>query len=261
VRREQPPDNPEIRGEMHRIAGKRRFGYRRAGILLERKGMIMNEKKLCRIYREDGLSVRRRRGRKRACGSRTPMPVPLQPNRRWSPDFLSDRFRACRKFRIPAVNGDCCRENLALIADTSISGARVARDLDALVRICGKPGCIVSDDGTEFTGKAILKWANDNKVGWHCIDPRKPQQNGSIGGFNGSLRDECLNGEIFDSLADARRKLALWRCDCTNVRPHSSPGNQTPAEARRAPAQSEGSAPGALATPGTDHCQPQGLSS
>ncbi|MBZ4024151.1 IS3 family transposase [Rhodobacter sp. TJ_12] len=261
VRRKRPPDNPEIREAMHEIVEKRRrFGYRRVGILLERKGMIMNEKKLYRIYREEGLSVRRRRGRKRARGSRTPMPVPLRPNQRWSLDFLSDTFGACRKFRILAVNDDCCRENLALIADTSISGARVARELDALVRIYGKPACIVSDNGTEFTSKAILKWANVNKVEWHYIDPGKPQQNGFIESFNGSLRDECLNEEIFDSLADARRTLALWRYDYNHVRPHSSLGNQTPAEARRALEQSEGSALGALAQPEPDHYQPQGLS-
>ncbi|WP_156894287.1 IS3 family transposase [Rhodobacter xanthinilyticus] len=262
VRRDRPPDNPEIREAMHKIAEKRRrFGYRRVGILLERKGMIMNEKKLYRIYREEGLSVRRRRGRKRARGSRTPMPVPLRPNQWWSLDFLSDTFGACRKFRILAVNDDRCRENLALIADTSISGARVARELDALVRIYGKPACIVSDNGTEFTSKAILKWANENGVEWHYIDPGKPQQNGFIESFNGSLRDECLNEEIFDSLADARRKLALWRYDYNNVRPHSSLANKTPAEARRALEQSEGSAPGALATPETNQYHPQGLSS
>ena len=152
--------------------------------------MVMNEKKLYRIYREEGLSVRRRRGRKRAQGSRRPMPVPLRPNQRWSPDFLPDTFEACRRFRIPAVNDDCCRENPALIADTSISGARVARELDVLVRIYGKPTCIVSDNGTKLISKAILKWANDNGVEWHYIDPGKPQQNGCIESFNGSLRDE-----------------------------------------------------------------------
>ena len=165
-----PPDNPKTRLEMHQIAEmRRRFGYplagnglhanrerRRIGVLLERVGMVMNEKKLYRIYREEGLSVRRRRGRKRARGSRTPMPVP--PNQRWSLDFLSDTFGACRKFArhcsrtngaqwlALAVNDDCCRENLDLVADTSISGARVARELDALVRIYGKPACIVSDN-------------------------------------------------------------------------------------------------------------------
>jgi putative transposase len=123
VRRERPPDTPEIREEMHKIAEKRpRFGYPRAGIMLERKGMIMNEKKLCRIYREEGLSVCRRRGRKRARGSRTPMPVPSRPNQRWSLDFLSDRFGACRRFRILTVNDDCCPENPALIADTKHLG-------------------------------------------------------------------------------------------------------------------------------------------
>ncbi len=95
---------------------------------------------------------------------------------------------------------------------------------------------------------------------WHYIDPGKPQQNGFIESFNGCLRDECLNDEIFDSLADARRKLALWRYDYNNVRPHSSLGNKTPSDARRALEQSEGSAPGALAQPETDPYQPQGLS-
>ena len=261
VRRERPPDSPDIRKAMNDIASsRRRFGYRRIGILLERKGMIMNAKKLYRIYREEGLSVRRRRGRKRARGSRTPMPTALRPNQRWSMDFVSDTFGASRKFRILAVNDDCCRENLCLIADTSLSGARVARELDALVRLYGKPESIVSDNGTEFTSAAILKWAQKNDVQWHYIDPGKPQQNGYIESFNGSLRDECLNEEIFDSLDDARRKLGLWRYDYNNVRPHSSLGNKTPAEARRALEQFEGSAPGALAQAENDNYQPQGLS-
>ncbi len=117
VRRERPPDCPEVRKEMQEIAGKRRrFGYRRIGVLLERKGMIMNHKKLYRLYREEGLSVKRRRGRKRARGTRTPMPEAARPNARWSLDFLSDSFGASRKFRILAVIDDCCRENLCLMA-------------------------------------------------------------------------------------------------------------------------------------------------
>ena len=191
VRRERSPDNPDIRREMGKIAEKRRrFGYRRIGILLERKGITMNHKKLYRLYREEGLSVRRRRGRKRARGSRSPQA--LRPNQRWSMDFVSDAFGASRRFRILAVNDDCCRENLGLIADTSISGARVARELDAMVRLYGKPDSIVSDNGTEFTSKAVLKWAKDHDVEWHYIDPGKPQQNAFIESFNGSLRDECL---------------------------------------------------------------------
>ncbi len=233
---------------MKAIANKRlRFGYRRIGVMLERKGMIMNHKKLYRLYTEEKPGVRRRRGRKRARGSRTPMLAALRPGERWSLDFLSDTFGVSRKFRILAVNDDCCRENLCLMADTSISGAGVARELDALVRIYGKPACIVSDNGTEFTSRAILKWANESDVEWHYIDPGKPQQNGFIESFNGSLRDELLNEEWFDSLDDDRRKLSLWRYDYNNVRPHSSLENQTPAKARRALEQFEGSAHDALA--------------
>ncbi len=251
VRRERPPDCAEIRKERQEIAAKRRrFGYRRIGVLLERKGMTMNHKKLYRIYREEGLSVKRRRGRKRARGTRVPMPVAAYPNARWSLDFVSDSFGASRKFRILAVIDDCTRECLCLVADTSLSGARVARELSALIRLYGKPGCIVSDNGTEFTSRAILKWADENTVPWHYIDPGKPQQNAFIESFNGSLRDELLNEEIFDSLNDARRKLALWRYDYNTVRPHSSLGNHTPQQARRALAQFEGSPPGALAPGG-----------
>ena len=194
--------------------------------------MTMNHKKLYRLYTEEKLGVRRRRGRKCARGSRTPMPEALRLGERWSLDFLSDTFGASRRFRILAVNDDCCRENLGLIADTSISGARVAREPEALVRLYGKPKSIVSDNGTEFTSRAILKWANDNSVDWHYIDPGKPQQNAFIESFNGSLRDECLNEEMFDNLDDARRKLALWRYDYNNVRPHASLGSEPlPADA------------------------------
>jgi putative transposase len=253
VRRDRPPDHDDIRAAMREIASKRRrFGYRRIGVMLERKGMKMNAKKLHRLYREEGLSVRRRRGRKRARGTRTPMPAAARPNMRWSMDFLSDTFGASRRFRILAVNNDCCRENLCLVADTSISGARVARELDALVRLYGKPAAIVSDNGTEFTSRAILKWADENDVAWHYIDPGKPQQNGFPKSFNGSLRDDCLNEELFDSLHDARRKLARWRYDYNHVRPHSALGNLPPAQARRALELVEGSAPGALAPQQSD---------
>lgn len=122
----------------------------------------------------------------------------------------------------------------------------MARELDTLVRLHGKPACIVSDNGTEFTSRAILEWAGKNRVEWHYIDPGKPQQNGFIESFNGSLRDELLNEELFDSLADARRKLAIWRYDYNNVRPHSSLGNRTPAQARRAFVQDETIMPDAL---------------
>jgi putative transposase len=132
--------------------------------------------------------------------------------------------------------------------------------LSALILICDKPDCIVSDNGAEFASTAILEWAGDTGAAWRCIAPGEPRQNGSIESFNGSLLDECLNEEIFDSLTDARQTLALWRYDYNNIRPHSSLGNQAPAQARRALAQFEGAAPGALALPETDEYQTSRLS-
>ena len=235
VRRERARDCPEVRARMREIAAeRRRFGYRRIGLMLEREGIVMNHKKLRRLYREEGLAVRRRRGRKRATGTRKPMPMPAAPGERWPLDFLADVFGPGRRFRILAVIDDHTRECLALVADTSISGERVGRELDAVVRLHGKPGTIVSDNGTELTSRAILRWQGEAEVAWHYIAPGKPQQNAFVESFNGRLRDECLNEEVFDSLAHARRVLARWRHDYNHARPHSSLGGLTPAQARRA---------------------------
>ena len=248
VRREVVPDCPEVRLRMHAIANeRRRFGYRRIGVMLEREGIVMNHKKLRRLYREEGLAVKRRRGRKRSTGTREPMTLPTAPSKRWSLDFLSDVFGQGRRFRILAVADDFTRECLALVPDTSISGTRVARELDAVIRLYGKPETIVSDNGTELTSRAILEWQNERGVGWHYIAPGKPTQNAFIESFNGRLRDECLNEEAFESLTHVRRVLSRWRYDYNNVRPHSALGGKTPASARRSPELVGGSAPGALA--------------
>ena len=234
IRRQREPDNPQVRKRMHEIAAKRRrFGYRRLGVLLAREGYDMNHKKLFRLYKEEGLTVRRRKGRKRATGSRTEMPIANQPGDRWSLDFVSDSLQSGRKLRILAVIDDCIRESLALIPDFSFSGERVARELDQLIRIYGKPGCIVSDNGTEFTSKAMLKWQGKTGVDWHYIDPGKPQQNGFVESFNGRLRDECLNEEVFTSLNEAKLVLGAWRYDYNNVRPHGALENMTPKQARQ----------------------------
>lgn len=158
VRREPDPDNPEIRARMREIAGeRRRFGYRRIGLMLEREGMKMNHKKLRRLYREENLAVKRRCGRKRATGTRAAQDVPQCTGERWSLDFVSDVFEPGRRFRTLAVIDDCTRECLALVADTSLSGRRVARELDKLIQLYGKPAAIVSDNGTELTSRAILE--------------------------------------------------------------------------------------------------------
>jgi len=230
--RSQRSDDAPARERMHALAAeRRRFGYRRLHWLLSREGMHMNHKKFRRLYREERLQVRRRGSRKRALGTRRPLDLPQAVNQRWSLDFVSDAFSCGRRFRIFAVVDDHSRECVRLIADTSISGARVARELDmAILERMAKPAMVVSDNGTELTSMAILRWSKDRQVEWHYIAPGKPQQNGFIESFNARLRDECLNETLFSSLAHAREVLAAWRHDYNHHRPHSSLGNMTPAQ-------------------------------
>ena len=211
-------------------AERRRFGYRRIHVMLGRQGITLNLKKLRRLYREEGLQVRKRSGRKRALGTRRPMVVPDGPNQRWSMDFVSDAFTDGRRFRLLAVVDDYGRECLALVADTSLSGARVARELDAIIAVRGKPATVVSDNGTEFTSTAILRWYQRTKIGWHYIAPGKPTQNAFVESFNGRLRDELLNETLFRDLYEARKTVAIWRLDYNTCRPHSALGNIPPAE-------------------------------
>ena len=199
-------------------------------MLLEREGIQVNLKKLRRIYSEEKLQAKRRGGRKRALGTRRPMEVPTAANARWSLDFVSDAFTDGRRFRILAVVDDFTRENLALVADTSLSGARVVRELQALCEQRGYPKTIVSDNGKELTSTAVLKWVQETGIDWHYIQPGKPTQNAFIESFNGRLRDECLNETLFSSLRDARYELSRWREDYNQVRPHSALGNLSPAE-------------------------------
>jgi putative transposase len=227
-------DDGDLRSRLRGLAlERRRFGYRRLGIMLAREGIVMNLKKLLRLYREENLRVRRRRGRKRAMGTRAPMTLPQAPNQRWSLDFVSNTLACGRRFRMLAVVDDFTRECLALVADTSLSGARVGRELDAIIAARGKPLMIVSDNGTELTGLAILRWTQDRRIEWHYIAPGKPQQNGYVESFNGRLRDECLNETLFASLSHARSVLKNWRNDYNHVRPHSGIGGLTPADAAR----------------------------
>ena len=227
-------DDPVLRERLKDLAkARRRFGYRRLHVFLRREGHQVNHKRLFRIYREEQLHVRRRGGRKRAMGTRAPMVLPLLPNQRWSLDFVSDQLTDGRRFRILTVVDDCTRECLALITDTSLSGARVARELATLFDARGKPQTIVSDNGTEFTSNAILKFVDDHKFDWHYIAPGKPTQNAFIESFNGRLRDELLNETLFSSLHLARVTLAAWRTDYNTERPHSRLAWQTPAEFAR----------------------------
>ena len=258
--RSSRPDDAPVRAPLRELAAvRRRFGYRRLHILMRREGLVMNHKKLRRLYREERLQVRRRSGRKRALGTRAPIAIPQGPNQRWSLDFLSDAFADGRRFRILAVVDDFTRECLALVADTSLPGLRVVRELEAVIARRGRPAMCVSDNGTELTGTAILRWSQEARIEWHYIAPGKPTQNAFIESFNGRLRDELLNETLFTSLAQARAVLAAWMDDYNMIRPHSALGNLSPAEYadRSAPRPqrggtlryTEGSAPRPVAPP------------
>jgi putative transposase len=232
--RSRKTDDAALRGRLKALAQeRRRFGYRRLHVLLRREGWRVNRKRVQRIYREERLMVRKRGGRKRALGTRAPMAVPDRPNARWSLDFVHDQMTDARRFRVLVVVDDCTRECLALVPDTSISGVRVAREMDRIIDGRGRPGAIVSDNGTELTSTAILGWADERGVAWEYIQPGKPAQNAFVESLNGRLRDELLNETLFRSIGHARAVLEAWRLDYNLRRPHSRLGWLTPADYAR----------------------------
>jgi putative transposase len=223
------PDDAGLRARLRELANaRRRFGYRRLFVLLRREGETSSLNRVYRLYREEGLTVRKRQARRRAVGTRAPILVEAKANARWSLDFVHDQFANGRRFRILNIVDDVTRECLAAIPDTSISGKRVARELTALMALRGKPGMIVSDNGTELTSNAILAWCAEHRIEWHYIAPGKPMQNGYIESFNGRMRDELLNESLFFGLDHARKLITDWVRDYNTTRPHSSLGYRTP---------------------------------
>lgn len=204
-------------------------GYRMLCDLL-RRTMRVNHKRIYRLYREEGLAVRRKRRRRRAAIQRAALLPATHPNQRWSMDFVHDRTWAGRKFRVLVVLDEFTREALALLVDTSITGARVARALDELAATRGLPQIVITDNGSEFAGRALDEWASTRGVKQHFIHPGKPVQNAYCESFNGKLRGECLDVHWFTDLADARTKIEVWRQDYNEVRPHSSLDGMSPFE-------------------------------
>jgi putative transposase len=197
--------------------------------LLRREGIALNHKKLFRLYREERLTVRRRGGRKRALGTRAPTPLPQAADQRWSLDFVSDALADGRRFRVLVVVDDFTRECLALVADSSLSGRRVAREPDRIMELRGAPLLVAGDNGTEPASHAVLG-CQQRGVGWHYIAPGKPVQNAFVESLIGRLRDECLNEHVFRGPPAARSILAAWRADYNANRPHTSLGGLTPNE-------------------------------
>lgn len=226
----RPPDT-ELRTQLRNLANaRRRFGYRRLFILLRQDGEPSGINRIYRLYREEGLTVRKRRARRRAVGTRAPILVEAVANGRWSLDFVHDQFACGRRLPILNLVDDVTRECLAAIPDTSISGRRVARELTAPIERRGKPGMIVSDNGTEFTSNAMLAWAQDNGIVWHFIVPEWPMQKGFCERFNGRMGDELLNESPFLGLDHARTRIATCADDYNQRRPHSALGYLTPAD-------------------------------
>ena len=229
----RPPDDV-VRQRLRELAMRyRRYGYQRLHVLLRREGFRLNHKKTYRLYREEQLLVRQRKRRRRAATGRLPLPAPSQRNLRWSLDFVSDQLLDGRRFRCLTVMDDCTRECKGILVDFSIGGERVTRYLDRLMASQGKPANTLSDNGTEFTSKAMFYWAQERGIQLNFIEPGKPTQNAFIESFNGRLRDECLNESVFNNIHHARAVIESWRQHYNQERPHSSLGYLTPDEYRQ----------------------------
>jgi putative transposase len=240
--RTRRPEDGQLRVRLRELAEvRRRFGYRRLLVLLQREGWQANHKRVYRLYVEEKLSLRRKRGRKRS-GVRQPLAEPTGPNQVWSVDFMTDALSSGRKFRMLNIVDDYTREVLAIVVDTSLGGGRVVRVLDELKVLRGLPRQIRSDNGPEFVSRAVDQWTYEQGLQWHTIQPGRPMENGYVESFNGRFRDECLNENWFIDLADAREKIEQWREDYNQVRPHSALGYLTPAEFARRSAASSGCA-------------------
>lgn len=225
------PENVALQERIVELAQvRRRFGYRRIHALLRREGVEANHKRIFRLYQEAGLAVRRRRKRHGVTVEREKLELPSQPNEVWSMDFVSDALAGGRRLKALTIVDDFTKESVDIVADHGISGHYVVRVLEQAVRFRGLPAAIRTDQGPEFTGRALDQWAYRNGVQLKLIEPGKPTQNAYIESFNGKFRDECLNEHWFTSLAEARILISAWRRDYNENRPHSALNYQTPAE-------------------------------
>lgn len=224
-------DDTALRARIRELAHqRRRFGSPRIHLLLRRAGFVVNHKRTERIYREEGLSLRKRKRKKIAAAARVVMPAPAGPNEKWSMDFVTDSLVTGRRFRALSIVDDYSRECLAIEMDTSLGGARVVAVLDRLAETKGLPRTITMDNGPEFTSSCLDEWAYRNGVKLNFIRPGKPVENAFAESFIGRLRDECLNENWFISLKDARDIIERWRIDYNEGRPHTSLGGLTPLE-------------------------------
>jgi putative transposase len=224
-------DDEALRRKLTELAKARsRFGYRRLHVLLRREGLVVNHKRVLRLYQLAGLGLRRQKRKRMPSIARGVPSLPTRPNECWAVDFVSDTLAWGRRIRCLTVMDCFTRESPAIVIDTSLPGARVVRVLDDVARQRGLPQSIVMDNGPELTSRVLDQWAYEHGVQLRFIDPGKPIQNAFIESFNGRFRDECLNQHWFINLGHARRVVETWRLDYNRARPHSSLGYLTPDE-------------------------------
>ena len=222
-----------LREKLLRLAREKpRYGYRRLQVLVEREGERVNHKRLLRVYREAGLCLKRKK-RRHCVRVGSPRPQLLGPNQEWALDFAHDVLAAGRTIRVLSVVDVFTRECMALEVDTGFASRRVTRVLEKIIALGGHPQAIRCDNGPEFTSRHFLSWALEWKVELRHIQPGKPTQNAHVESFHGRLREECLRVSWFRNLFDARRKVADWKVEYNEQRPHSSLGYRTPAEFAR----------------------------
>ena len=208
---------------------RRRFGYRRVHDMLQGEFPGTNHKKVFRLYREQGLAVRKRNKGKRYRGERTPLVAATRVNQTWSLDFVSDSLSNGRRIKCLTIADDFSHECVDIAVDLSMPGAYVTRVLERAARFRGYPEAIRTDNGPEFTCRAFMAWMQARGIQHILIQPGKPTQNAYIESFNGKFRDECLNENWLESLAQARETIAIWRQDYNEVRPHGTIGRIPPA--------------------------------
>jgi putative transposase len=224
-------EDKDLRMRLRACAARHpRWGYRMLHWALGQEGIVVNRKRVYRLYCEEGLRIRRRRRKQVAAAPREKLPAATRPNERWSMDFMSDELEDGSPLRLLNVVDNLTRESPAIEVGRSLPAARVIECLERAGEEYGFPETIVVDNGPEFASKALHAWAYRRGVTLHFIDPGKPVQNAFIESFNGTCRDDCLNQELFVDVADGQHKIERWRRQYNEERPHSALGNRTPAE-------------------------------
>jgi putative transposase len=225
-----PDRNVALRAEIVRLAQRyRRYGAGMIYLKLRQQGWAVNHKRVARLYTAEGLQIRHRKRKKVPVIDRQPLIRPATANDVWSMDFIFDRVASGRLIKCLAIVDDATHESVALVPAHAINSLHVTRILSHLARSRGLPRIIRSDNGREFTGKAMLRWAHEHGVQLRQIEPGKPNQNAYVESFNGRFRDECLNENWFVSLAQAKAVIELWRREYNEERPKWALAGLTPA--------------------------------